>query len=308
MQHITSEEIHLTNTAVALGKFEGIHLGHQLLIDEIVRLKKFHYRSVVFTFDRLPARLFSKENAADQIYTREERKSILERKGVDVLIEHPFTREFANMTPEMFVRRILVGKVGARKIIVGTDFHFGRNRSGDVDTLRYLAEDCDYDLIVIDKLQKDGRDVSSTRVKEALETADMEEAKSLLGRPYTIAGEVIHGKELGRTIHVPSANIPLDPEKFLPPRGVYITTADIDGEKVWGVTNIGIRPTVDQSMIPNVETYFLDFEGDLYGKQLELAFHHHLRPEKKFDSLEDLKGQLDKDIELAGNYKEKHLK
>ncbi len=306
MQHITSEDIHLTNTAVALGKFEGVHLGHQLLIDEIVRLKKFHYNSVVFTFDRPPARLFGKKSAADQIYTKEERKSILQRKGVDVLIEHPFTREFANMKPDTFVRRILIGKVGARKIIVGTDFRFGRNRSGDVDTLRYLAEDCDYDLIVVDKLQKDGRDVSSTRVKEALKEADMEEAASLLGRPFTISGEVIHGKELGRTIHVPTVNIPLDPDKYLPPKGVYITTADIDGKEVWGVTNIGLRPTVDRTETPNVETYFLDYEGDLYGKDLELQFHHHVRPEKKFESLDQLKSQLDQDIAYAGTYKEKH--
>ena len=303
MQHFTREDIHLTNTAVALGKFEGLHLGHQLLIDHILRLKRFHYRSVVFTFDRPPASLFGHDCDEPQLYTREERRAILERKGIDVLIEHPFTREFASMSPDHFVRRILIGKVGARKIIVGTDFRFGRNRSGNVDTLRYLAEDCDYDLIVVDKLKKDGSDISSTRVREALEKADMEEVLALLGRPFSIAGKVVTGKELGRKLEVPTANFSLDRDKCIPPRGVYITSADIDGQTVYGVTNIGVRPTVDHTDTPNVETHFLDYEADLYDQEIELNFHHFVRPEQKFDSIDELKARIDMDIACARKYR-----
>ena len=302
MQHITSEDIHLTHTAVALGKFEGLHLGHQLLIDHILKLKKFHYRSVVFTFDRPPGSLFGHDNPKGQLYTREERRSLLEKMGIDTLIEYPFTKEFASMSPEHFVRRILIGKIGARKIIVGTDFRFGRGRAGSVDTLRYLAEDCDYDLIVVEKLRKDGEDISSTRVKEALDQADMEEAAALLGRPYSIAGKVISGKELGRKLQVPTANFSLDKDKCLLPRGVYISSADLDGQRVFGVTNIGVRPTVDHTDIANVETHFLDYEGDLYDQVIELNLHHYVRPEQRFDSLDQLKARIDMDIACAREY------
>ena len=305
MQHITTEDFHLTNTAIALGKFEGIHLGHQLLLDRIVHLKKFHFKSVVFTFDRPPSRLFGKESSPDLIYTRAERRKILEKMGIDVVVEHPFTKEFAAMTPESFVKNTLVGKLGARKIIVGKDFRFGRNRSGNVDTLRYLAEDCDYELIVFDKLKKDGKVISSTGVREALLAGNIEEARSLLGRPYTISGEIIHGKGLGSSTLFPSANLALDPEKCVTPRGVYLTTAEIDGKSVCGVTNIGVRPTVDNSETINAETYFLDYQGDLYGREIELSLHNFVRPEMKFESLDALKAQMEQDIEYAAAYYDK---
>ncbi len=302
MQHITSEDFHFRNTAVALGKFEGVHLGHQLLLDKITRKTRSFYTSVVFTFDRNPAQFFSGAEHFRQICTREERKKILEERGIDVLIEYPFTREFAGMTPDKFVKRILVGKLGARVIVVGTDFRFGKDRQGDVDTLRYLAEDCDYELVVMDKLKNEGEDVSSTRIRQALEQGRMEEASELLGRPYSIEGTVIHGKALGRKLGIPSANLSLDKDKYIPPHGVYVTTTMIDGVPVAGVTNIGCRPTVDMSGGENVETHFLDYEGDLYGKELWIDFLHYLRPEQKFDSVEILKEQMEKDTGAAREY------
>jgi len=299
MKRIKSEQFHLNHTAVALGKFEGVHLGHQILIDEIVRRKQFHYKSVVFTFDRPPAQVLGSEKNTTQLFTKKERSDILEEKGIDVLIEHPFTREFASMSPETFVRGVLVGKLGARVIVVGTDFRFGRNRSGSVDILQYMAQDCDYQVVVVDKLKKDGVDISSTRVREALLKADMAEVESLLGRPYSISGTVVNGRKIGRDNGFPTANMTLDPDKCTPPDGVYITTTVLDGKTLYGVTNIGVRPTVDDSNVRNVETYFLDYEGDLYGKELCLSLHDFVRPERKFDSLEALKEQLMKDIACA---------
>ena len=296
---ITKEDFHLNHTAIALGKFEGLHLGHQCLIDEIVRQKKYDYKSVVFTFDRPPAQVLTGEKNTTQIFTKKERSDILEKKGIDILIEHPFTREFASMNPVDFIRRILVGRLGACRLVVGRDFRFGAGRAGTVDTLQYMAQDCDYDLIVMDKLKKDGQDISSTRVRKALDQADLREVCALLGRPYSIFGKVVHGRKIGSGIGVPTINLALEEGKCTPPDGVYITSARLEDRTVCGVTNIGIRPTVDQSRVRNVETHFLDFDQDLYGREICLSFHEYVRPEIKFDSLEGLKDQLSRDIAYA---------
>lgn len=206
MEYITSSDFHFKNTAVALGKFEGIHRGHQLLMDEVKKQELHGLQSVVFTFDR-PTRLtLTGDTKYKQIYTKEERKTILEKRGINILIEHPFTKEFAALTPERFIREVLVEKVGAKVIVVGTDFHFGKNRSGSILDLENLEEECGYHLIVVEKLQLDGKDISSTRIRASLEKGDMEEASALLGRNYSVSGEIIHGNALGRTIQVPTIN------------------------------------------------------------------------------------------------------
>lgn len=205
MEYITSSDFHFKNTAVALGKFEGIHRGHQLLMDEVKKQELHGLQSVVFTFDR-PTRLtLTGDTKYKQIYTKEERKTILEKRGINILIEHPFTKEFAALTPERFIREVLVEKVGAKVIVVGTDFHFGKNRSGSILDLENLEEECGYHLIVVEKLQLDGKDISSTRIRASLEEGDMEEASALLGRNYSVSGEIIQ-EALGRTIQVPTIN------------------------------------------------------------------------------------------------------
>ena len=164
MEYITSSDFHFKDTAVALGKFEGIHRGHQLLMDEVKKQELHGLRSVVFTFDR-PTRLtLTGDTEYKQIYTKKERREILEKRGIDILIEHPFTKEFAALTPDRFIREVLVEKVGAKVIVVGTDFHFGKNRSGSITDLEKLEEECGYHLIVVEKLQLNGKDISSTRI------------------------------------------------------------------------------------------------------------------------------------------------
>ena len=301
MEYITSSDFHFKNTAVALGKFEGIHRGHQLLMDEVKKQELHGLQSVVFTFDR-PTRLtLTGDTKYKQIYTKEERKTILEKRGINILIEHPFTKEFAALTPERFIREVLVEKVGAKVIVVGTDFHFGKNRSGSILDLENLEEECGYHLIVVEKLQLDGKDISSTRIRASLEKGDMEEASALLGRNYSVSGEIIHGNALGRTIQVPTINQKVPSFKLLPPNGVYVSKIHWN-EVYYGITNIGTKPTVNDSSEKTVETNIFDFDKDVYGEKMVVELLHYHRKESRFSSVEALQTQLFKDIEFGKQF------
>ena len=297
MEYITSSDFHFKNTAVALGKFEGIHRGHQLLMDEVKKQELYGLQSVVFTFDR-PTRLtLTGDTKYKQIYTKEEKK-----RGINILIEHPFTKEFAALTPERFIREVLVEKVGAKVIVVGTDFHFGKNRSGSILDLENLEEECGYHLIVVEKLQLDGKDISSTRIRASLEEGDMEEASALLGRNYSVSGEIIHGNALGRTIQVPTINQKVPSFKLLPPNGVYVSKIHWNDEVYYGITNIGTKPTVNDTSEKTVETNIFDFDKDVYGEKMVVELLHYHRKESRFSSVEALQTQLFKDIEFGKQF------
>ena len=302
MQYIKSSEFQLHNSAVALGKFEGIHLGHQLLLNELKEKKSLGLNSVVFTFDMPPRAAINGDKKFSQIFTKEERRRFLEQQGMDVMLEHPFTKEFAASSPEEFIENVLVKKVDAKVIVVGSDFHFGKKRSGSVANLRAMADRFGYDLIVKEKVQHEGKDISSTRIRELLEYGKMEKAAALLGRNYTIYGEVVHGKALGRTIQIPTINQIAEEVKLIPPNGVYVSKVHIDGETYHGVTNIGIKPTVEDSRIKGIETHIFDYSGDLYGKMVEVELLHFHRAELRFQNVEELKTQMQKDILFAKNY------
>lgn len=305
MEYIKSPDFRFENTAVALGKFEGLHRGHQLLFDEIRKQKSNGLKSAVFTFDMPPRSALRGDRSYQQIYTKEERRILLEEMQLDILIEHPFTREFASQTPEEFIRDMLVHKAGAKVIVVGKDCRFGKKRSGDVDVLRALAPKYGYQLIVVDKLQMDHADVSSTRIRRHLEQGEMEEAEQLLGRPFTVVGEVVHGRALGRTLQIPTANQIADPNKMMPPNGVYISRVHVDDCVYYGVTNVGVKPTVEQEGQKGIETNILDFDQDIYGKVIEVELLHYRRPEMHFDSLEALTSQMQADVAAAVQYAQK---
>lgn len=304
MNYITNDDFHLKDSAVALGKFEGIHRGHCLLLDEIRQQKKNHLQSVVFTFNMPPRSALTGDRNYQQIFTKEERHIILEKMGMDVLIEYPFTKEFAALSPEDFIRNILVGKAGARVVVVGTDFRFGRKRSGSVKDLERLSGVLGYELIVKEKLQDHHEDISSSRIRRLLETGSMEEVNSLLGRPYSITGSVVHGNALGRRINIPTANLLADPGKLIPPNGVYVSRVSIGEDCYCGITNVGVKPTVDTSRIKGVETYLFDFDRDIYDEIIEVDLLHYCRPEMKFESVELLKAQMQKDISFGRHYLE----
>ncbi len=304
MQYITEEEFHINHSAVALGKFEGIHRGHQLLLNAIRHPDNTELQSVVFTFSTPPAVLLKHAEGYQTIYTKEERHEILEQLGMDVLIEYPFTREFAAQTPEEFIKNILVKKVGAKLIVVGEDFHFGKKRSGSVRDLEAYAGECGYELRVIPKLQMEGEDVSSTRIRRCLAAGQMEKASMLLGRPYSITGTVVHGKALGRTIQIPTINQIVEDNKLAPPNGVYVSRVILpdDSQVHYGITNVGVKPTIEQNLKKGVETNIFDYEGDLYDQNVRVELLHYRRPEMKFDSIEALTAQMQSDIAYGKEY------
>lgn len=294
-------EFQLKNTAVSLGKFDGIHLGHRLLIDRILREKDHGYTSVVFTFDLHPMSLFS-DNELELIDTQEEKVEKLRQLGVDVLVSYPFTRETANTPPEQFVREILVKQLDAKLIVVGSDYRFGKQRQGDVALLQALSTECGYELVVYDKLEIDHEIVSSTYIRQELALGHMERVNQLLGETFTIRGEVVHGKQLGRTIGVPTVNQVVPSKKQMPPNGVYYSKVRVDNQWYHGITSIGFKPTVSDEKIKGVETYLFDYTGDLYGKEIEVGLLHYSRPEVRFESLEQLKSVIQEDIRGAECY------
>ena len=304
MEYIAkTTDFQLHNTAVALGKFEGLHRGHNLLLLELYKYHDQGLKSVMLTFDLPPKAVINHEYDC-VIYTKEERKRILEQTPLQCLVEYPFTEEFARLTPEEFVRDILVGKLGAKRVVVGADFRFGHKRSGNVHILEELSEKYDYELTVIKKLQDFGEDVSSSRIRKCLSEGNMEEANRLLGLPpFTIYGEVVHGKKLGSyVLNMPTANQVLPSIKYLPPNGVYVSRIIYKDKVYYGISNIGVKPTVDEHFEKGLETYIFDFNDDLYGSFLEVQLLYHVRPEQKFASFDELKKQMYEDAEFGKNY------
>lgn len=287
------------NSAITLGKFDGLHLGHQFLMEQVMNFKKQGLTSVMFSFYVSPGSLFSDKGL---IYSEEEKLYKLQKSGIDVLISYPFTKETCNMEPEAFIREILVEKLDAKIIVVGTDYRFGYQRKGDVALLSKYEKTYGYKVIVCNKLQWNDTTISSSVIRDYLKEGNMEVVNTMLGQPYSIIGEVLHGRKIGRTIGMPTTNLLPAPNKLLPPNGVYVSKTYIEDKCYPGVTNIGFKPTVGAEKRKGVETYLFDMKRDLYGKKIEVELYHHLRPELKFDSLDKLKIQMKQDIAMAKQY------
>lgn len=290
-------------SAVTLGKFDGIHRGHQKLMNKVLAQKENGLTSVVFTFAKMPGTdIYEK---GQTILTGKERQRHLERMGIDVLIECPFVPELSTMEPEIFIEKILVQRLHVKYIAVGSDFRFGYQRKGDCALLQKLSRQFGYEVEAVEKETFDDQVISSTYIRQLLNLGKMEKVQALLGYPYYVSGTVIHGQALGRTIGVPTINFLPDAEKMLPPNGVYLTGTFLDDRRIWGITNIGVKPTVSGEKLTGIETHLLDFDEDLYGKELTVAFYDFERPEQKFDSLELLKKQLEQDASW-GRERAKH--
>ncbi len=285
------DKLKLENSAVALGKFEGLHKGHMLLLNKIAELSEENkFTSVVLTVN-VPS---------DKVINiPKERFSILESTGIQIAAECEFSSEFAKMEPEDFVKKILVDRLGAKYVVVGEDFRFGCKRSGDVNTLIKLGERLGFCVIAFEKLMIDNITVSSTLIKKMIEKGDMEQVSLYMGRDYSISGKVIHGKRLGREIGFPTANIIPDKNKLLPADGVYSSCVCIDNVMYKAITNIGQNPTTDTDRITRVETHIIDYSGDLYGRDITVSIKSFLRSEIKFNSVNELKIQLEKDKQKA---------
>lgn len=273
-----------TECVVTLGKFDGIHRGHRALIDRVLAYKEKPVKKVVFAFDIASMMLLSKK----------ERRHMLDKLGIDILIECPFVPELITMDSELFVKKMLVEQLHAVHLVVGRDFRFGYGRSGDAALLKRLGTKYGFTVDVVDKITDGEREISSTYVREELAKGNMEKVNELLGYEFFVTGEIVHGRRVGRTIGVPTTNLIPPKGKLLPPNGVYTTRTTAGDRTYFGMTNIGTKPTVDGHFI-GVETYLFDCDEDLYGEQEKVRLQHFLRPEVKFGSLEELKTQLQED-------------
>lgn len=288
-------------SAVAIGKFDGIHRGHLALMNHILEQKNEGMQAVVFTFDP-PATVFFGRGGEKELTTLAEKRRFFESLGIDVLIEFPLNKETAAIEAEDFVKEILVKQIHAAYIAAGTDLSFGYKGLGDSVLLSALGEQFGYRVEIIDKLFFEEREISSTYVREKVLLGNMETVRELLGRPYSITGKVEQGKKLGRTLGMPTVNLYPPEGKLLPRKGVYFSETRCNGITYKSITNIGLKPTVNDTPAISVESYLYDFEGDLYGEEIETFLLAFKRPEMKFDSVDALKAQMLADVEEGRNW------
>ncbi|BAU11696.1 riboflavin biosynthesis protein RibF [Leptolyngbya sp. NIES-3755] len=287
----------LTPTAVALGNFDGIHLGHRQVITPVLD-NDGQSRATVVTFSPHPKEFFSGEPRS-LLTPQEEKVLYLEEIGVEQLVLLPFNRELANLTPQQFVEEIVVNQLQARQVSVGADFCFGHKRSGNAEVLKEIAATFGIGVTIVPLLKFHGTRISSSAIREALVSGQLHTANRMLGRSYRLIGQVVTGQQIGRTIGFPTANLQLLADKLVPCGGVYgVRVSGIGTDPILGVMNIGNRPTVN-GMSQTIEVHLLDWSGDLYGRTLSVELEEFIRPEQKFASLEDLKAQIHADCETA---------
>lgn len=289
MRILTDLDFNLEDTAVCIGKFDGIHRGHRMLLRGAA---ESGLPTVMLTF------LFPDYKG---IYSYEEKLYLAEKLGIDFFVPIPVTKEFMHMSPEQFAADILTGRCHAQKVIVGSDFRFGYKRLGTPQTLQESGREHGFEVSIMDKLKWDGEVVSSTRIRGLLSDGKMEQANALLETPYFIKGKVEEGNKIGRTMSVPTANIRPSDEKCLPPFGVYAVRVQTgaDGSIYNGVCNLGVKPTIPGKNPVGAEVWLFDYDGNLYGKELMISLYAFQRPERAFDSIGELKKQIVKDTEEA---------
>ncbi len=283
-------------TAIALGYFDGVHLGHRAVISSAHSRKQEGLATCVFSFAVTTQNPQSGKGRLN-ITTDSLKLEQMQRLGVDYYIVPDFS-EFMGMTAQEFVQ-LLVTRLGAREIYCGANFRFGKGASGDVTLLRQLCESLGTQVVLVPDVQKDGEPVSSSRIRALLAQGDVGKAGEMLGRPYSFDFVVTQGRRLGRSIGAPTINQYFEPHLLVPRYGVYASFVCIDNKRLPAVTNIGVRPTVDANSPPLSETCILDFEGDLYGKRVEVHLVRYLRPELRFDSVDALKDAVGQDIQMV---------
>ncbi len=289
-------QLKLSNTAVVLGNFDGIHRGHLTLLDKAKEYAAEHgLKTVFFTFYPHPTHVLA-PNPVPLICTDSEKQRVAKEEGMDYYVQFPFTRETASIEAEDFIRDILHDKLGAKAVVVGEDYGFGKGRKGNIEMLQTYSKEYDYAFFPMPKLEENGRVISSTWIREAIGDAQMTLAENLMGRPYFLSGVVIEGAKLGRKIGYPTANIKPDDHKQLPNNGIYATEVELGGVTYYGLTYIGTKPTIeeeDKEII--IETNIVDFDADIYGETLVVKFHKFLRGEEQFESLDQLIDQMKED-------------
>lgn len=287
-------------TVITIGTFDGVHLGHQKIIKKLQSVaKEKGLQSVILTFFPHPRMVLQKAVELKLLNTIEERQELLSHFGLDHLVIKKFTKEFSKLTPEQYVRDILVDELNAKHIIIGYDHRFGKNRQADIKDLIAFGKQFDFKVEEISVQDVEDVAVSSTKIRTALNMGDIKTANTFLGYDYFLTGTVIRGKQIGKQIGFPTANIEIKEDyKLIPKNGSYIVKSYIDDSLVYGMMNIGTNPTVDGTK-QSIEVHFFDLDQDLYGRKLKVELIHRLRHEQKFESLESLQSQLKTDKENA---------
>jgi riboflavin biosynthesis protein ribF len=287
-------------TVLTIGTFDGVHLGHQKIVERVVTTARQEgLLATVFTFFPHPRMVVQHDKGLKLIHTLEEKKQLLQQLGVDLLVVQPFNEAFAQLTAEEFVSTILVQRLNVKKVIIGYDHRFGRNRTANIDDMRLFGKKYGFAVEEISVQEVDEVSVSSTKIREALNKGDVTTAEHYLGTPYSLTGRVVHGLKLGRTLGYPTANIQVtEGYKLIPKDGVYAVYSYIDGRKVYGMMSIGKNPTIEGKGA-SIEVYFFDFNGDLYDQKLTIEFVQYLREEQKFATIDLLKKQLQDDETAA---------
>lgn len=290
----------LRGAVIALGNFDGFHAGHQQVVAEAVNWAKSEGRPVIIaTFDPHPVRHFAPHVPPFRLTTLDQRAELFAGAGADGMLVFDFDEALASLSAKDFIGKMLGEHLGASGVVTGEDFTFGKGRGGNVQVLRDVGAGCGIEARAIGAVEDAGQTISSSRIRDALKAGECDVSARLLTRPFAIRGKVIHGDKRGREIGFPTAN--MDLESYLRPRfGIYAVTGKIiaTGQGLIGAANLGIRPTFDPPK-ELLEPFFFDFEGDLYGQEIEVAFHHFLRPEAKFDNLDALIEQMAKDCDKA---------
>lgn len=289
-----------TKSILTLGTFDGVHLGHKSILEKITSIsKKEELESIVLTFFPHPRMVLQKDSDIKLLNTIEEKAHLLEKIGIDNLIIHPFSQEFSRLSAEEFVKDILVDKLNIKKIIIGYDHRFGRNRTATINDLIEFGKIYDFEVEQISAEEINDVAVSSTKIRNALLEGNITLANQFLGYQYFLSGNVIKGKQIGRTIGFPTANLKVSEEyKLIPKDGVYIVSSIIDEKVIYGMMNLGKNPTL-LGTNHSLEVYFFDLNQDLYNKKLTVSFIKRIRDEKKYNTLEELKTQIENDKEFS---------
>ncbi len=303
----------LVRAVLTIGNFDGLHLGHRAIMETVItRARALEGESVVYTFDPHPRKILQPERAPQLLMTLAQKAEMLDSIGVDVMIVEPFDRQFADISPEDFITDYIHKRIDPQEVYVGYDFHYGHDREGSLKLLTETGPRLGFAVTIIPEVTHAGRDVNSTRIRGLLARGRVEEAAQLLGRPFSIRGVVIEGERRGRELGFPTAN--LDPEtEVLPSPGVYAGRVRFldDDEPARGklhpaVTNVGFRPTFGAGKNPLAEAHLIDFQGELYGRSIELSFQHRLRAERKFPGIDALREQIARDVCDARRWLEHH--
>lgn len=294
--NLNSFKTPINKTVVTIGTFDGVHIGHKFVLKRVIELAQINdYKSTVLTFFPHPRMVLQQDSSIKLLNTIKEKENLLSEIGIDNLIIHPFDLEFSRLSAEEFVKDVLIEKLNVGIIIIGHDHRFGRNRTANIDDLIEYGIEYGFEVQEISAKEIDDISISSTKIRTALLEGNITTANNYLGYNYFMSGKVVHGKQIGRTIDFPTANIEISEDyKLIPKNGVYIVSSKINNTTYFGMMNIGTNPTVD-GLEQKIEVHFFDFNSDIYNQDITVDIHSRIRDEKKYNSLDELKVQLQKD-------------